>query len=293
MQRASHVWQGSRSEFQKSCAACQARHEMVPNTQMWDVMSQAQLKEWMLVLQARERDDLNALVRRGIPRGFRASVWPVLLGVEESNESIEELVAASRADGGDETVLDLDVTRMGAELEREREEVRQLCCAVLRDYPYKQGDGFMAQELLAQMPLDGTAVGCMRVLLGEGRLQGPGVEVWGPALEGVLAERLPELGQRLAGARVDQAAVVVGPWLRTAYAGFLEQETVGRVWDLWLVHGFDVLLRVACVLLERALPGLGQLTEHETLAALGPAVLAERGAAGWTAQQLVEAALDF
>jgi hypothetical protein len=86
--------------------------------------------------------------------------------------------------------------------------------------------------------------------------------------------------------------VVVGPWLKTAFAGFVSNELCGRIWDLWLVHGFDLLLRLSLALLVRAAPALERLPSMEFLRAVSPSTLAQFAIGDASEEEVIRLCLE-
>lgn len=134
-------------EAQSCCQQCPPRVAEGMNFS-GELMSSSSLREWFSALHDYTcqlldpmNNDLNRLVRRGVPKRFRATVWPVLLKAVDAD--VEALLAG--AAHVDDELLNLDLIRcdMSDEL---KEDTRLLCLAIAPAAKYEQGFECRLQE---------------------------------------------------------------------------------------------------------------------------------------------------
>jgi hypothetical protein len=220
------------------------------------------LKRWFEALRCRSlfdplQSELNLLVRQGVPEGLRATVWPVLLCVSEYEASIS--VAASSPLVQSAVALELlehDLPRTFPEhtptsLPQFQQTLRQTLLSLR--VPYQQGLSLIVAFILRHVaPKD--VVLSLHALLEQPRYgllhvfgSVSGIQEYPEWIHGfqvVFEKLLPSVAKALAARQVD-VSVVVCKWLRTAFAGILPEPVLVRVWDLYFLHGFDFLFRVA------------------------------------------------
>ena len=280
----------------RCCGECKARvgdREEQPNEAESQV-SASVVKRWCQAMALQDREDLNQLMYRGVPEPLRSFVWSQLLGVKKNARiSLKLSPEPSRHRMGDETVLLLDLARMSFENKQEEQAVYELCQSALHYRPYEQGHAHLAQELLRGMgPVRTDSEACFEAILSSSHLWPADLGLWTTAFSELCSDRLPELTQLCASCHVE-TGVLAAAWTRTAFAGFLPRNLIFRCWDLWIVHGADVLFRLACAVLARALPSLLALPPASRLAALSPSRLAAQTAEGWTGDAMVRAAMEL
>lgn len=193
-------------------------------------------------------NDLNRLIRRGVPRCLKASVWPELLGVDKVDRpSFATLVQDARDNPPNTGALEADLERTYPE--ELRPAVRDVCLALTQlILPYQQGFSLIAAALLRCLGPEDT-MWCMVCMLqnpryGLGPLVYRGRRTWVEGFDKVFSAGLPRVSKALTDFGVD-ASVLVYKWLRSAYADVLPFDALAAVWDLFFLHGIDFLFRVA------------------------------------------------
>ncbi len=234
------------------------------------LMSDVEFKHWQDMLGQREemnplQSELNRLVRIGVPRGLRATVWPVLLRVSKSQSFVPCMQSAHSVELIEHDLPRTFPTREAVQNVAFRELLRDTLLQL--HIPYQQGLSLVAATLLSHVARD-DAVRCLYALLSNSlfglssifvssesvvALQsisggGSGGTVseamppqWLAGFQRVFGTLLPGVYACLGAQGVD-ASMVVCKWLRTAFAEVLPEPVLLRVWDCYFLHGLGALL---------------------------------------------------
>lgn len=237
------------------------------------------------------KEELEVLVRGGLPMALRGELWQAFVGVKARRvEKYYENLLSAESNHGDKTKQeetngkesgiesaglcekwkgqiekDLPRTFPGhpALDENGRNALRRLLIAYARHNPsvgYCQAMNFFAGLLLLLMPEENafwTLVGIMDDYFG-GYYSEEMIEcqVDQYVFEDLVRERFPKLVNHLDYLGV-QVAWVTGPWFLSIFMNMLPWESVLRVWDVLLFEGNRVMLfRTALALMELYGPAL-------------------------------------
>ncbi|CAI9772437.1 unnamed protein product [Fraxinus pennsylvanica] len=238
------------------------------------------------------REELECLVRGGVPMAVRGELWQAFMGVRTHRveKYYQKLLAPDAVSGNNleskSTELDdnspkpnADVTeKWKGQIEKDlprtfpghpaldedgRNALRRLLTAYARHNPsvgYCQAMNFFAGLLLLLMPEENAFWTLMGIIddyfdgyYSEEMLES---QVDQLVLEELVRENFPKLVNHLDYLGV-QVAWVTGPWFLTVFMNMLPWESVLRVWDVLLYEGNRVMLfRTALALMELYGPAL-------------------------------------
>ncbi|KAK9126859.1 hypothetical protein Scep_015705 [Stephania cephalantha] len=235
------------------------------------------------------KEELECLVRGGVPMALRGELWQVFVGVrtcrvdgyyqallhQESNAAHEQTRDSSISnDTSKESSLSHEclAEKWKGQIEKDlprtfpghpaldedgRNALRRLLTAYARHNPsvgYCQAMNFFAGLLLLLMPEENafwTLTGLMDSYF-DGYYSEEMIESQVDQLvfEELIRERFPKLVNHLDYLGV-QVGWVTGPWFLSIFVNMLPWESVLRVWDVLLFEGNRVMLfRTACALME-------------------------------------------
>ncbi|KAL8166791.1 hypothetical protein V2J09_008290 [Rumex salicifolius] len=234
------------------------------------------------------KEELEVLVRGGVPMALRGELWQAFVGVKtRRREKYYQDLLSLQSDSGyckDQEVIssneqnnafhekykgqiekDLPRTFPGhpALDEDGRNALRRLLIAYARHNPsvgYCQAMNFFAGLLLLLMPEENAFWSLLGILddYFDGYYSEDMIECQVDQLvfEDLVRERFPKLVNHLDYLGV-QIAWVTGPWFLSIFMNMLPWETVLRVWDVLLFEGSRVMLfRTALALMELYGPAL-------------------------------------
>jgi len=208
---------------------------------------------------------IKAAVRAGIPDLFRGSVWARLSGATQAMELHPDVYAELKAE---HTPAEARITRDLARTLPDEEffqqrGVRGQCMLnnVIRAYAvydpqvgYCQGVNFLTAVLLLHMREE-EAFWTLERLMTHYHLRhlflpgSPNLAVWLYKLRVVLEMVCPRLARHLDHLGVE-VEVYTQQWLITMFSYLFPRALCYRVWDLVMVQGFDVVIRVAVAALR-------------------------------------------
>ncbi|XP_031395699.1 TBC1 domain family member 8B-like isoform X4 [Punica granatum] len=222
------------------------------------------------------KEELECLVRGGLPKDLRGELWQAFVGVRtrRMERYYQDLLALEGDSGGGELVdepsgaskkwrkqIEKDIPRTfpghPALDEHGRNSLRRLLLAYARHNPsvgYCQAMNFFAGLLLLLMPEENafwTLVGIIEEYF-EGYFTEEMIESQVDQLvfEELMRERFPKLVNHLDYLGV-QVAWISGPWFLSIFINMIPWESVLRVWDVILFEGNRVMLfRTALALME-------------------------------------------
>ncbi|KAK3227685.1 hypothetical protein Dsin_007547 [Dipteronia sinensis] len=228
------------------------------------------------------KEELECLVRGGVPKDLRGEVWQAFVGVKARRvERYYQDLLAQETNAGEikdhdnssgvprkykrQIEKDLPRTFPGhpALNEDGRDSLRRLLLAYARHNPsvgYCQAMNFFAGLLLLLMPeenafwtlvgiIDDYFAGCYTEEMIESQVDQL-------VFEELIRERFPKLVNHLDYLGV-QVAWISGPWFLSIFANMLPWDSVLRVWDVLLYEGNRVMLfRTALALMEIYGPAL-------------------------------------
>lgn len=225
------------------------------------------------------KDELQVLVRGGIPKDLRGEVWQAFVGVRTRRVEryYQDLLAqVTNADESNDhnnasrkwkRQIEKDIPRTfpghPALNDDGRDSLRRLLLAYARHNPsvgYCQAMNFFAGLLLLLMPEENafwTFVGIIDEYF-DGYYAEEMIESQVDQLvfEELMRERFPKLVNHLDYLGV-QVAWISGPWFLSIFVNMLPWESVLRVWDVLLFEGNRVMLfRTALALMELYGPAL-------------------------------------
>ncbi|KAG2690381.1 hypothetical protein I3760_09G183700 [Carya illinoinensis] len=240
----------------------------------FDEVSPKQLFPWM--------EELESLVRGGVPKDLRGEVWQAFVGVKarQVERYYQDLLDQEGIDGEskdhDESSgvpkkwkrqIEKDIPRTfpghPALDENGRDSLRRVLLAYARHNPsvgYCQAMNFFAGLLLLLMPEENafwTLVGILDDYF-DGYYTEEMIESQVDQLvfEDLMRERFPKLVNHLDYLGV-QVAWISGPWFLSIFVNMLPWESVFRVWDVLLFEGNRVMLfQTALALMELYGPAL-------------------------------------
>ncbi|KAF5475950.1 hypothetical protein F2P56_007703 [Juglans regia] len=240
----------------------------------FDEVSPKQLFPWM--------EELESLVRGGVPKDLRGEVWQAFVGVKvrRVERYYQDLLDQEGIDGEikdhDESSgvpkkwkrqIEKDIPRTfpghPALDENGRDSLRRVLLAYARHNPsvgYCQAMNFFAGLLLLLMPEENafwTLVGILDDYF-NGYYTEEMIESQVDQLvfEDLMRERFPKLVNHLDYLGV-QVAWISGPWFLSIFVNMLPWESVFRVWDVLLFEGNRVMLfQTALALMELYGPAL-------------------------------------
>ncbi|XP_056172392.1 uncharacterized protein LOC115674143 isoform X4 [Syzygium oleosum] len=222
------------------------------------------------------REELECLVRGGVPKDLRGEVWQAFVGVrtrrieryyqdllarEASDEEGKALDNSSGVSQKLKKQIEKDIPRTfpghPALDENGRNSLRRLLIAYARHNPsvgYCQAMNFFAGLLLLLMPEENAfwaLVGIIDDYFGgyytEEMIES---QVDQLVFEELMRERFPKLVNHLDFLGV-QVAWISGPWFLSIFVNMLPWESVLRIWDVLLFEGNRVMLfRTALALME-------------------------------------------
>ncbi|XP_065856120.1 uncharacterized protein [Euphorbia lathyris] len=228
------------------------------------------------------KEELEFLVRGGVPKDLRGEVWQAFIGVKARRVEryYEELVAEeSDADKNEDNSnsagafrkwkrqIEKDIPRTfpghPALDEHGRDSLRRLLLAYARHNPsvgYCQAMNFFAGLLLLLMPEENAFWAFVGIIddYFDGYYTEEMIESQVDQLvfEELMRERFPKLVNHLDYLGV-QVAWISGPWFLSIFVNMLPWESVLRVWDVLLFEGNRVMLfRTALALMELYGPAL-------------------------------------
>ncbi|XP_061996467.1 uncharacterized protein LOC133714380 isoform X2 [Rosa rugosa] len=252
-----------------------------------DVVPSESLSPW--------KQELEVLVRGGVPMALRGELWQAFVGVKvrHVDNYYQDLLASETKAGSDveQQSLDSDINsklsttdsayvpeKWKGQIEKDlprtfpghpaldvdgRNALRRLLTAYARHNPsvgYCQAMNFFAGLLLLLMPEENAFWALMGILddYFEGYYSEEMIESQVDQLvfEELVHERFPKLVNHLDYLGV-QVAWVTGPWFLSIFMNMLPWESVLRVWDVLLFEGNRVMLfRTALALMELYGPAL-------------------------------------
>ncbi|KAM1053716.1 hypothetical protein ACFX2I_001129 [Malus domestica] len=241
------------------------------------------------------KEELEVLVRGGVPMALRGELWQAFVGVKarRADNYYQDLLASETNAGGDvekhssesDSDIKLSTTdpvsvpeKWKGQIEKDlprtfpghpaldedgRNALRRLLTAYARHNPtvgYCQAMNFFAGLLLLLMPEENAFWALMGLLddYFDGYYSEEMIESQVDQLvfEELVHERFPKLVNHLGYLGV-QVAWVTGPWFLTIFMNMLPWESVLRVWDVLLFEGNRVMLfRTALALMELYGPAL-------------------------------------
>ncbi|PRQ58931.1 putative Rab-GTPase-TBC domain-containing protein [Rosa chinensis] len=241
------------------------------------------------------KQELEVLVRGGVPMALRGELWQAFVGVKlrRVDNYYQDLLASETKAGSDveQHSLDSDINsklsttdsayvpeKWKGQIEKDlprtfpghpaldvdgRNALRRLLTAYARHNPsvgYCQAMNFFAGLLLLLMPEENAFWALMGILddYFEGYYSEEMIESQVDQLvfEELVHERFPKLVNHLDYLGV-QVAWVTGPWFLSIFMNMLPWESVLRVWDVLLFEGNRVMLfRTALALMELYGPAL-------------------------------------
>ncbi|KAB2598149.1 rab GTPase-activating protein 1-like [Pyrus ussuriensis x Pyrus communis] len=241
------------------------------------------------------KEELEVLVRGGVPMALRGELWQAFVGVKarRADNYYQDLLASETNAGGDvekhssesDSDSKLSTTdpvsvpeKWKGQIEKDlprtfpghpaldedgRNALRRLLTAYARHNPtvgYCQAMNFFAGLLLLLMPEENAFWALMGLLddYFDGYYSEEMIESQVDQLvfEELVHERFPKLVNHLGYLGV-QVAWVTGPWFLTIFMNMLPWESVLRVWDVLLFEGNRVMLfRTALALMELYGPAL-------------------------------------
>ncbi|XP_039167385.1 TBC1 domain family member 10B isoform X2 [Eucalyptus grandis] len=222
------------------------------------------------------REELECLVRGGVPKDLRGEVWQAFVGVRTRRieRYYQDLLAQEASDDEGKALdnspavpqklkkqIEKDIPRTfpghPALDENGRNSLRRLLIAYARHNPsvgYCQAMNFFAGLLLLLMPeenafwalvgiIDDYFGGCYTEEMIESQVDQL-------VFEELMRERFPKLVNHLDFLGV-QVAWISGPWFLSIFVNMLPWESVLRIWDVLLFEGNRVMLfRTALALME-------------------------------------------
>ncbi|KAF5342268.1 hypothetical protein D9611_001302 [Ephemerocybe angulata] len=212
------------------------------------------------------RKEFDRLLRSGIPLVYRAKIWMECSGALDMKEPglFQDLLA--EAEGPDSVVSEIekDVGRtmplnvfFGGD-GRGVEKLRRVLTAYSRRNPavgYCQGMNLITSTLLLVHADEEDAFWMLAAIVERSLPE----DFFSPsllpsracplALLDYVQEYLPKLHQHLIELGVDLGAICFS-WFLSLFTDCLPVETLFRVWDVFLVDGFDVLFRIALAMLR-------------------------------------------
>ncbi|KAK1285710.1 hypothetical protein QJS10_CPB20g00739 [Acorus calamus] len=212
------------------------------------------------------KEELECLVRGGVPMALRGELWQAFVGVRARRVEnyYQDLLAAKDHDDKKE-LDDLPRTFPGhpALDEDGRNALRRLLTAYARHNPsvgYCQAMNFFAGLLLLLMPEENAFWTLMAIIddYFDGYYSEEMIESQVDQLvfEELVRQRFPKLVNHLDYLGV-QVAWVTGPWFLSIFVNMLPWESVLRVWDVLLFDGNRVMLfRSALAVMELYGPAL-------------------------------------
>jgi len=208
------------------------------------------------------------LLQRGTPSRFRGRVWKQLTGshsLKQKNKGLYKTLLSHKTTLH-EVKIARDVTRTYPNNPFfEFGKGTQLLFSVLKAYSvydqnigYCQGMGFVAGHLLMYMP-EQDAFWVMvqlfrkpKLQLGSQYLSGlPGLENKLFILDKMIEKLFPKVHRNFETEGV-HTAMFASAWFMTIYAGSLPLELVGRIWDLYLMEGTQIIFKIALTLIKLA-----------------------------------------
>ncbi|XP_030521974.1 TBC1 domain family member 8B isoform X4 [Rhodamnia argentea] len=222
------------------------------------------------------REELECLVRGGVPKDLRGEVWQAFVGVRTRRieRYYQDLLAREASDDEGKALdnscdvqqklkkqIEKDIPRTfpghPALDENGRNSLRRLLIAYARHNPsvgYCQAMNFFAGLLLLLMPEENAfwaLVGIIDDYFGgyytEEMIES---QVDQLVFEELMRERFPKLVNHLDFLGV-QVAWISGPWFLSIFVNMLPWESVLRIWDVLLFEGNRVMLfRTALALME-------------------------------------------
>jgi len=211
---------------------------------------------------------VSSLLQRGIPSKFRGRVWKQLTGspaLKERNKGLYKTLINQKRSSY-EVKISRDVTRTYPNNPFfEFGKGTQLLFSVLKAYSiydqnigYCQGMGFVAGHLLMYMPEEDAFWVMVQLFrkpklqLGSQYLSGlPGLENKLFILEKMIEKLFPKVYRNFENEGV-HTAMFASAWFMTIYAGSLPLELVGRIWDLYLLEGTQIIFKIALALIKSA-----------------------------------------
>ncbi|KAJ7285492.1 hypothetical protein O6H91_Y330200 [Diphasiastrum complanatum] len=250
------------------------------------------------------RDELNLLVRGGVPMAFRGELWQVFVGTTarrveghydvllNQSSNFEHTASGAIEKWTSQIEKDLPRTFPGhPALDKDgRNALRRLLTAYARHNPdvgYCQAMNFFAALLLLLMPEE-NAFWTLTAIIDdyfEGYFSEQMLEaqVDQLVLEELMREYFPKLIARLEALGV-QVAWITGPWFLSIFVNMLPWESVLRVWDVLLFEGNRCMLfHTALALMELHAPFI--MAAHDVGDALS--LLQSRTASTFDSSQLV------
>ncbi|KAL5546250.1 hypothetical protein UlMin_005937 [Ulmus minor] len=228
------------------------------------------------------KEELESLVRGGVPKDLRGEVWQAFVGVKVRRvEGYYSDLLSQETNGGESNNNDYPsgaATKWKKQIEKDiprtfpghpalnehgRNSLRRLLLAYARHKPsvgYCQAMNFFAGLLLLLMPEENafwTLVGILDDYF-EGYYTEEMIESQVDQLvfEELMRERFPKLVNHLDYLGV-QVAWISGPWFLSIFVNMLPWESVLRVWDVLLFDGNRVMIfRTALALMELYGPAL-------------------------------------
>ncbi|WOL04376.1 TBC1 domain family member 8B-like [Canna indica] len=231
-------------------------------------------------------EELECLVRGGLPMALRGELWQAFVGVgarrvngyyhslldTESKTDDKEVEAKLKDDAENKPILPQGIEKWKGQIEKDlprtfpghpaldedgRNALRRLLTAYARHNPsvgYCQAMNFFAGLLLLLMPEENAFWALMGIIddYFDGYYSEEMIEsqVDQLVLEDLVRERFPKLVNHLDYLGV-QVAWVTGPWFLTIFVNMLPWESVLRVWDVLLFDGTrEMLFRTALALME-------------------------------------------
>ncbi|GAV84196.1 RabGAP-TBC domain-containing protein [Cephalotus follicularis] len=228
------------------------------------------------------KEELECLVRGGVPKDLRGEVWQAFVGVKARRMETyyQELLAEETDAGGNKEhsnssgvpkkwkkQIEKDIPRTfpghPALDENGRDSLRRLLLAYARHNPsvgYCQAMNFFAGILLLLMPEENAFWALVGIIddYFEGYYTEEMIESQVDQLvfEDLMRERFPKLVNHLDYLGV-QVAWISGPWFLSIFVNMLPWESVLRIWDVLLFEGNRVMLfRTALALMELYGPAL-------------------------------------
>ncbi|KAE8099504.1 hypothetical protein FH972_017482 [Carpinus fangiana] len=228
------------------------------------------------------KEELESLVRGGVPKDLRGEVWQAFVGVKARRVEryYQDLVAQEANDGGSKVHDDSSgvFKKWRRQIEKDiprtfpghpaldadgRNSLRRVLLAYARHNPsvgYCQAMNFFAGLLLLLMSEENafwTLVGiiddCFDGYYTEEMIES---QVDQLVFEELIRERFPKLVNHLDYLGV-QVAWISGPWFLSIFVNMLPWESVFRVWDVLLFEGTRVMLfQTALALMELYGPAL-------------------------------------
>ena len=212
---------------------------------------------------------LREVIQAGVPPKYRGEVWLRLIGSPDSSEYFAQALETTKGPESDSILgqsrrmIQLDAMRTfnqfgyfcsGSPLQAQLVELLEVFVVRRPDISYIQGMSYIAGILVMNLELPRAFAVFFQVvtspmLLPFYRVQESGITTRFQIFRFLFKVNLPELCDHFELQGV-QVQMFLFEWFATMYARPLDQEVVGRVWDLYFYFGPQVLYKTGLAILK-------------------------------------------